>query len=167
MSKEQSRKDLEIYLRDHYAGAVSALELLEHLIKAHGDDSLGSFFQQLRADIEADHEQLHNLMEILGFEESSVRNAGAWMAEKFSRAKVGFTAGEDAKLRLLQSLEMLLIGITGKKLLWRALIAAQGSSSALQRTDLTRMEARAVEQAERVEARRLEAARSAFGSQGS
>ena len=162
MGDEQSKKDLEIYLRDHYAGAVSALELLEHLIKAHEDDSLGDFFCQLRVEIKADHQQLHNLMEALGFEESSLRNTGAWLAEKFSRAKVGFTAGEDAKLRLLQSLEMLLLGITGKKLLWRALSATQDSSSILRRTDLARLEARAVEQAKKVEAQRLAAAEVAF-----
>ena len=160
-------KDLEIYLRDHYAGAVSAIELLEHLIKAHEEDPLGEFFRGLHRDIEADHEQLHNLMEALGFEESSLRNAGAWMAEKLSRAKVGFTSGEDAQLRLVQSLETLLIGITGKKLLWRALMTVQESSPELQRTDLRRMEARAIEQSERVEAQRLVAARTAFGSQPS
>ena len=162
MSDEQSKKDLEIYLRDHYAGAVSALELLEHLIKAHEDDSLGEFFRHLRVEINADHQQLHNLMEALGFEESSLRSTGAWLAEKFSRAKLGFTVGEDAKLRLLQSLETLLLGITGKKLLWHALIAAQDSSATLQRTNLARLEARAVEQAEKVEVQRLAAAEVAF-----
>ena len=162
MPSKQAREDLETYLRDHYAGAVSALELLDHLIKAHEDDSLGDFFRRLRAEIKADHQQLHNLMETLGFEESSLRNTGAWLAEKFSRAKVGFTAGEGAKLRLLQSLETLLLGITGKKLLWRALSATRDSSPILQRTDLARLEARAVEQAEKVEAQRLAAAEIAF-----
>ena len=162
MPSKQAREDLETYLRDHYAGAVSALELLDHLIKAHEDDSLGDFFRRLRAEIKADHQQLHNLMEALGFEESSLRNTGAWLAEKFSRAKVGFTAGEGAKLRLLQSLETLLLGITGKKLLWRALSATRDSSPILQRTDLARLEARAVEQAEKVEVQRLAAAEVAF-----
>ena len=162
MPDEQRSKDLKIYLQDHYAGAVSALELLDHLIKTHEDDSLGGFFRQLRGEIKADHQQLQNLMEALGFEESSLRNTGAWLAEKFSRAKVGFTAGEDAKLRLLQSLEMLLLGITGKKLLWRALRATRDSSPLLQRTDLARLEARAVEQAEKVEEQRLAAAEVAF-----
>ena len=162
MPDEHRHQDLEIYLQDHYAGAVSALELLEHLIKAHEDDSLGDFFYQLRAEIKDDHQQLQNVMETLGFEESSLRNTGAWLAEKFSRAKVGFTAGEGAKLRLLQSLETLLLGITGKKLLWRALSATRDSSPILQRTDLARLEARAVEQAEKVEAQRLAAAEVAF-----
>jgi len=162
MSDDQRRKDLEIYLQDHYAGAVSALELLDHLIEVHEDDSLGEFFEQLRAAIKADHQQLQNLIEALGFEESSLRNTGAWLAEKLSRAKIGFTIGEDARLRLLQSLETLLLGIKGKQLLWRALIAAQDASDILQRTDLAQMEARAAEQAEKAEAQRRAAAKAAF-----
>jgi hypothetical protein len=47
-------------------------------------------------------------------------------------------------------------------LLWRALIAAQDSSGVLQRTDLAHLEARAVEQAEKVETQRLAAAKAAF-----
>jgi hypothetical protein len=164
MSDQQREKDLEIYLRDHYAGAVSALELLGHLIEAHEQESLGDFFRELRADIRTDHEQLHNLMEALGFEESSLRNAGAWMGEKLARLKVGISPGEDARLRLLQALESLLLGITGKKLLWRALAVVQESSPILRRTDLAEMESRAVEQSERVEAQRLRAAQDAFAS---
>ncbi len=167
MSDEQSKKDLESYLRDHYAGAVGALELLEHLTKAHADDSLGEFFRQLHGEIKADHEQLHNLMQALGFEESSLRDAGAWMAEKLSRAKIGLTAGEGARLRLFQALETLLVGITGKRLLWQALMAVKDSSPILQRTDLARLEARAIEQAERVEMQRLSAARATFGTRPS
>jgi hypothetical protein len=162
MSEGRGKEDLGVYLKDHYAGAVGALELLEHLIKEHSEDTLGPFFTALRADIKADHEQLHNLMCALEIEESSLRNAGAWMAEKFSRAKIGFSAGEDDALRLLQSLETLLLGVTGKKSLWRALIAAKDSSSVLQWTDFDQLEARAVEQSERIEARRLAAARAAF-----
>jgi len=167
MSDDQGKKHLEIYLRDHYAGAVGALELLEHLAGAHTDDSLGEFFRQLHDEIKADHEQLHNLMQALGFEESSLRNAGAWMAEKLSRAKLGLTVGDDAKLRLFKALETLLVGITGKRLLWQALMAVEDSSPILQRTDLARLKARAIEQAERVETQRLSAAHAAFGTRTS
>lgn len=163
MPDEKSHEDLAIYLKDHYAGAVGALELLEHLSKQHADNRLGAFFTLLHADVEADHIQLHNLMEALAIEESSVRNAGAWMAEKFGRAKLGFTVGEDAKLRLLQSLESLYLGITGKRLLWRALRAASQSSPVLRKTDFDQLEERAIEQADRVEAERLKAAQAALG----
>ncbi|HEY3600621.1 MAG TPA: hypothetical protein VGK72_01545 [Chthoniobacterales bacterium] len=162
MSDGDAAKHLKVYLQDHSAGAVGALELLDHLSDAYRSDPLGAFFTELRSDIEADHNQLHNLMSALGLEESSLRNAGAWMAEKIGRIKLGITSEEDAKLRLLQALETLLIGITGKKMLWRALAAVRESSPVLQRTDFAQMESRAAEQARRVEEQRLLAAQAAF-----
>ncbi|HEX3818132.1 MAG TPA: hypothetical protein VHW03_07580 [Chthoniobacterales bacterium] len=164
MLAKQNHEDLEIYLKDHYAGAIGALELLEHLGEAHRGHPLGDFFHQLHIDVQADHEQLHHLMTALDMEKSAVRDAGAWVAEKFSRAKLGFITNEDPTLRLLQALETLYIGITGKKLLWRALRAARESSPILEQTDFDLLEKRAVEQAERIDAQRLETARQVFGA---
>ncbi|HEY1582854.1 MAG TPA: hypothetical protein VGF73_07140 [Chthoniobacterales bacterium] len=160
MTEETKNPDLEMYLQDHYAGAVGAIGLIEHLRKVHtNDDELEKFFSALQAEIEADHQQLHNLMTTLRFEPSSVRNAGAWMAEKFGRMKLGFAEGEENLLRLLQALETIYAGITGKRLLWRALHAARDSSPVLRATDFSLLEQRAMDQAERVESKRLSAAR--------
>ena len=126
MTDAVNKDQLEVYLKDHYAGAVGALELIEHSIKTHEGTPLAAFFEKLHGDVKADHEQLHNLMTTLGFEDSGVRNAGAWMAEKLGRAKLGFSGGESSELRLLQTLESLFLGITGKQLLWRALQAMRG-----------------------------------------
>ena len=164
MNDAANKDQLEVYLKDHYAGAVGALELIEHSIKSHEGTPLAAFFEELHGDVKADHEQLHNLMTALGIEESSVRNAGAWVAEKLGRAKLGFSAGEDSKLRLLQSLEALFLGITGKRMLWRALRATKNSSPILQQTDFDHLEKRATEQLERVEAKRLAAAQAVFTS---
>ncbi len=164
MKEDQSRENLGTYLKDHYAGGVGALELLEHLIKEHGNDPLGNFISKLREEIQADHDQLHSLMTRLGHEESSLRNAGARMAEKFSRVKLGFATGGDSQLRLLESLEALLLGITGKKYLWRALAAVRSGWPILAEMDLAQLEARAKDQADRVDAQRLEAACEAFRS---
>jgi hypothetical protein len=111
--------------------------------------------------VNADHEILHELMSGLGFEESRIRNAGAWMAEKFGRAKLG-SGSETHGLPLLQALETLAIGITGKRLLWRALGQVRDVHPALQKTDLTALEKRASEQFERVEAARLKIAGAVF-----
>lgn len=162
MADEKSREQLEVYLQDHYAGGVGALELIEHSVKAHEGTGLGTFFEQLRADVKADHEQLHNLMAALEFTPSGVRNAGAWMAEKFGRGKIGFSGGEAAELRLLQTLEGLQLGITGKRLLWRALRAARDSGPVLQKTDFEYLEKRAADQIERVEVQRVAAAQAAI-----
>lgn len=164
MGDAADQGQLEIYLKDHYAGAIAALELIEHSIESHEGTSWAAFFTELQSDVKADHEQLHNLMESLGFDDSSVRNAGAWVAEKFARAKLGFSGGgEGSELRLLQTLESLALGISGKQLLWRALQAVRDSSPVLQKRDFGLLEKRAMEQLEKVEAKRLLAARESLG----
>ncbi len=164
MSEEENAQQLESYLKDHYAGGVAALELIKHSIETHRGTSLAAFFEELHAEVKADHEQLHNLMTALGFDASGVRNAGAWMAEKLSRAKIGFSGGKGNELGLLQALEGLSIGITGKRLLWGALRTVQKSLPILQQTDFELLEKRATEQLDRVEAERLAAAETALRS---
>lgn len=162
MSDVENRKELEGYLKDHYAGAVGALEMIEDLSKSHEGKEMGDFFTGLHADVKADHDQLHDLMSALDFEVSSVKNAGAWVAEKFGRVKLGFSGDEAVGVRLLQALETLVMGITGKQLLWRALDAAREASPVLQQTDFAHLEKRAKEQLDRVEAKRLEVANATF-----
>ena len=98
-------------------------------------------------------------MTALGIEESGTRNAGAWMAEKIGRAKIGFTGGDTSDLRTLQTLETLYLGVTGKRLLWQSLQAARDTSPVLERTDFDRLTMRATEQLERIEAQRVKAAK--------
>lgn len=163
MSDASNREQREVYLKDHYAGAVGALELIEHSIESHQGTPWAAFFTELQSEIKADHEQLHSLMTALGFDNSGVRNAGAWLAEKLGRAKLGFSGGETSDLRLLQTLESLFLGITGKQLLWRALQAVRDSSPVLQKTDFDLLERRAIAQLEKVEAKRILAARESLG----
>ena len=120
MSEKESpgRERLDIYLNDHLAGSVAAIELLEKVIEHHSEDRFGKIFRDWRADIQADQETLRNLIRKLGAEESAIRKAGAWVAEKFSRIKIGDV---DDSASLLQALEALALGITGKRLLWRSL----------------------------------------------
>ena len=163
MSDVVHGNEIEIYLKDHYAGGIGALELLEHSIETHAGTPLAAFFAELRGDIKADHDQLHKLMTALGIADSDMRNVGAWLAEKFSRAKLGFSGSDDSGLRLFQTLESLALGITGKRLLWRALHAIRQSSPVLQRADFDYLEQRAIQQSNRVETKRLEMALSVLG----
>ena len=95
MSDAANGDEIEIYLKDHYAGGIGALELIEHSIETHDGHAVGRVFRgSCTDDIKADHDQLHNLMTALGVADSDARNAGAWLAEKFSRAKLGFSGGE-------------------------------------------------------------------------
>lgn len=162
MAETEKRKELAVYLQDHYAGAVGAIQMLEHLIKAHAGKPLERFFSRLHTDIRSDRRQLRHIMTILGFQKSTVRDTGAWMAEKLARTKLGFPTGKTVGLCLVESLEILQLGISGKRALWRVLSAVGKNSRVLEHTDFTALERRAVEQIERVEAKRLEAARATF-----
>jgi len=89
-----------------------------------------------------------------------VRQAAAWVAEKFARLKLKVDDPSGSKLKLLESWEVVAIGIHGKGSLWRALKVVPAASG----PDYDSLIQRADEQRERIEVVRLEAAREAFGS---
>ncbi len=149
---------LATYLNDHLAGSVAAIELLDDLIKDQTGQRLEKFLVDLRDDIVADQKVLRDLIGKLDAQESAVRKAGAWIAEKFSQIK--FNAAGD--LGLLQALEALALGIKGKELLWRALMTVEANRPQLQGIGLTQLELRAQEQFARVEEERLHLARETF-----
>jgi hypothetical protein len=155
-------KELDSYLNDHLAGSVGALELVGHWAQLYKGKPLGAFFMDIEAQIRADQDTLRDLMRSLGIKESNVRRAGAWAAEKVGRARFMIAGDEPAGLGLVLTLERLIMGITGKKLLWRALAAA--NLPKLEAFDFKELQRRAEQQIERTEAERIQAARRALKS---
>jgi hypothetical protein len=155
-------KHVATYLNDHLAGSVVAVELLEHLEKAHAGTETGRFAAGLRADIEEDRRELVALMERLQVTVSSPRKAAAWLAEKVTELKLKMDDPAGGALRLLETIEAVAIGIEGKRALWLALAAASEGNPRLKGPDYGRLEARAVEQRQRAEKVRLAAAREAL-----
>jgi hypothetical protein len=156
--------NLHSYLNDHLAGSVGAIELLKRLIDTYDGKPLERFFSELRDEIEVDQGKLHGLIDKLDAEESAVRKAGAWIAEKISRAKIQLDEGEEGEMGLFLALEALALGISGKLSLWRALDAASEAASPLRTLNYTELEQRARDQFDRVETKRLEVAREVFRS---
>jgi len=150
-------KNLEIYLNDHLAGAVAALELIEHRREEYKDEPLGRFFEDLKVDIEADKRVLKDLMRFLGVDESAMRQTGAWAVEKVARARLKI-AGDESGLVL--ALEGLIMGIFGKRMLWRSLATANMPNTS--KWDFEQLQRRAEDQIQRAEAERLQAAQRAF-----
>ncbi|MFN2475038.1 MAG: hypothetical protein ABR526_01685 [Chthoniobacterales bacterium] len=153
---------LSVYLNDHLAGAIAALELIEHLGKNHPDTDLEMFCAELHAEVSADLDVLRDLLHTFDEKESAVRKAGAWVAEKLGRVKLGLSGNDATGTGLLEGLDGLILGITGKRFLWRALAAAAETIPQLRGPDYPTLEQRAVEQRDRVDARRLAVAREAF-----
>jgi hypothetical protein len=161
---QTTMEDLDSYLNDHLAGSVGALELLDRLVDTYAGKPLARFFRDLRDEIEADQGTLKELIARLGEKESAVRKAGAWIVEKLSRAKIQLSETQDGEMGLFLALEGLALGIQGKRALWRALAVASETAPDLRGLDYPLLEKRAVEQHDRVEAKRLEVARDVFHS---
>ena len=153
-------KDLDSYLNDHLAGSISALELIAHWVDVHKGEPLGSFFVEIEREIKADQETLRGIMRTLGIEESKMRKAGAWAAEKVGRARLIIAGDEPGSLGLVLTLEGLIMGVTGKKGLWRTLATAK--LPRLSSYNFEQLQRRAEQQVERIEAERIAAVRQAF-----
>ncbi len=157
-----STEHLGTYLNDHLAGAVAALELLEHLQKAHAGTPMEKFAGDLYAEIDEDRQVLVNLMAKLNISESRTRQAAAWLTEKAARVKLRFDDPAGGNFLLYQILETLSLGIEGKASLWTALEAAAVDAPALRIENYDALRQRAVQQRDRVESLRITTARKTF-----
>lgn len=154
-----ARDHIATYLNDHLAGATGAVELLEHLEKEHAGTEVGRLFAEVHAEVEADRQVLKSIMERLQVSQSRTRKAAAWLGEKAAELKLRLDDSSSGALRLFESLEVLSLGIEGKRSLWRALAAAAEEAPDLKVADYQDLIRRAEDQRGRMEAARLEAAR--------
>jgi hypothetical protein len=147
---------LGVYLNDHLAGSVAALEMVDRAVEDNAGMPVAAALAEVATAIREDQQVLRDLLRGLGVAESPLKKAGAWLAEKAGRLKLGDTG--EAALHRLELLEALSLGIQGKLALWRSLRQVADHHPALAGVDLVTLERRAREQHERVESHRLEAA---------
>jgi len=152
---------LHAYLKNHLAGSVAALELIDHLRSASPIEDR-QFLSTLRHEVEADQQVLQALLHDLGGTASRVRHAGARITEKLGALKLRIDDPHRIGLGQLEALETLALGIQGKLALWTAFEAISDRVEEVGKLDLAELKERARDQHARVEARRLEAAWEAF-----
>jgi hypothetical protein len=148
---------LNTYLNDHLAGATAAIGFLSHLIEMGNPPAEPEFLKWLHGEFEEDRAVLEDVIRRVGGRPSGLRQLGGWIAEKAGSFKL--LLDDPAGLKPLESLEALVIGIHGKRSLWRALAAVAPATPELSGVDFARMESRAEDQQSRVEVRRIETAR--------
>ncbi len=147
---------LQTYLADHLAGAVHAIELVKNLQDKYRNETLGQFAGNLLSAIEADKKVLEDLAKQIGGGPSTVKDAISWAGERFSRLKLRHD--DEESLGTFQALEHLSLGIQGKLALWRGLALVAAGENRLQGPDYHALEARAEQQYQEVEQKRLELA---------
>jgi hypothetical protein len=148
---------LATYLNDHLAGASFAIEILERMRAGRADPALRNLAEELLTEIEDDRAVLQSIIEKFDSERSVAKEAAAWVAEKASRMKLQL--GTDESLGVFETLEVLSLGILGKRALWRALESVAPADTRLQTIDFNSLINRAEAQYVAVETRRLEVAK--------
>jgi hypothetical protein len=153
---EGTSKYLPIYLNDHLTGATVALELARRAARENEGSELGDFLSQLKGDIESDRAELEELMALLDVGQDPLKRPVAWIAEKIGRLKLNGELLRYSPLSRMLELELLSLGIEGKRLMWLALSETHGERIGEER--LARLAARAEEQRAAVERHRVAAA---------
>jgi hypothetical protein len=152
-----------IYLNDHLAGATGGAQLARRALGANRGTSFEAALERLAAEIAEDRAALVDVMARLGVARDPVKEWAAWLAEKAGRAKLnGRLTGYSPYSRVLE-LEVLALGVEGKRALWRALERVAGGDARLVGVDLAELIRRADGQRRLIERERLRAAEIAFG----
>jgi hypothetical protein len=143
------RRLLAIYLDDHRAGAAAGSALARRVERRYGDETGFEALVSVRHDIESDVRALDDLRDRLGVHGGRAKRAVALAAERLGRLKPNGRLVRRSPLSRLVELELLSAGVTAKRRLWDALIAAS-SSQQLADVDLRALRDRADNQLERI-----------------
>lgn len=146
---------LTIYLNDHRAGSTAALELARRSARSNRGTALGDFLEGLVSELAEDKRALEDLMDQVGASADRAKTAAAWTAEKLGRLKLNDSLVSYSPLSRLEELELLVLAVSGKLLLWQALERRGGHE--LASIDLQTLAERAQSQLRRLRSRRLEA----------
>jgi hypothetical protein len=155
-------KAMDVYLNDHLAGAMLGSDLAEQIRDQNEGTPLGELMQSLAPQIEEDRQTLIGLMQRMDSSKSPVKQAGAWVTEKVSRAKFGGLTSGAPQLGTFMAIESLALGVLGKLSLWTALAEVADQHPAIASVDLNELIDRAQTQYDRLEAQRLAASRRAL-----
>jgi len=157
-------QDLQRYLNDHLAGSQSALVLIQDLADRQDDPDEAEFFSGLKRKVEGDQGLLKNLLTSIGQDESTFLKAAGSLTGKASRLKLLWEGMQPGKLGMFEALEMLSLGIQGKRLLWVVLREIAPHFPEWAGTDFASLELEAIEQRDAVEERRIAHGRETLAS---
>lgn len=152
---------LEIYLRDHRAGASGGAALANRVAERYAGDPGYAPVTELAAEIGDDRDTLERLLDALNVSGGLGKRALALLGERLGRLKPNGHIRTRSPLSRLEELEMLSAGIRAKARLWAALDAAR---VAPERFDMADLRGRAERQLDVVDGLQRRAAIDAFVS---
>jgi hypothetical protein len=157
-------KYLPIYLNDHLAAAVGAVQLARRAAGSNRDSPYGERLAELAVEIDEDRHALQDLLAALGIRGDAVKIIVSVGAERIGRLKLNGELWRYSPLSRLEELELLSLGVTGKLGLWRNLRRALGDDRRAATVDFDRLIERATSQRRRLDRLREQAAAEALAS---
>lgn len=137
---------IEIYLRDHWAGAGAGEDLARRLADNNSRTHWADALDGVATRIAEDETTLGEVRDRLGITGGGWKRSLAQMGERVSRLKLnGRLLGYSPLSRVVEA-EALIAGVTAKRLLWTALGTISGDHAQLARYDFAGLEQRADEQ---------------------
>jgi hypothetical protein len=156
---------LGIYLNDHLAGATFGAGLAERVARRHHRSARSTELKGVAEQVAQDRQALLGVMDALEVPARGYKVGGGWAAEKLSRLKPNGLLHRRSGLSALIDLETLRLGVEGKALLWRTLLAVATTEPRLDATELDELLDRARRQIDTLEALRLTAAEVVLSSE--
>jgi len=163
MDETEAGKNLGIYLNDHFAGSTGGSELARRACSNSTDPERTAMWKSVSTEVDEDREILEQMIERIGVSRNPVKAALAWIGEKAGRLKPNGQVTGPSELGQFVELEMMLIGVTGKLALWRALRMADDPR--LRSFDFPKLIERAESQRDRLDEHRLNLAGSVFSTE--
>ena len=154
------RRALATYLRDHLAGADTAIQVVEGLRDAYPGGPEGALFESLYDQFREDRGVVEGILAELGDTSRSTRRLAGRATGNALRVVAGGTPGN---LSLFRTLETLAIGVQGKRCLWRAAQALIALPHPPGRRSFVELESDAVRQWETIERHRWTLVPRTFG----
>jgi hypothetical protein len=155
---------LAIYLRDQLALGVAWRALARRARDHNRGTELGAALAQVADGIAEDVRTFEAIMKTLGVRPNRAKVALAAAGERFGRLKRNGRWVSYSPLSRFLELEMLAMGIEGKKILWHTLGELAGLRARLPGTDFDELLVRAARQRQTLEPFRREAGARAFAA---
>jgi hypothetical protein len=156
-------KYLPIYLNDHLAAAVGAVQLARRVAKANRDSGYGESLARLAEEINEDRRTLQSLLKALDVRGDPVKILASLGAEKLGRLKLNGSLISYSPLSRMEELEILLVGVNAKAVFWRALRDSIAGDPRVKAFDFDELIKRANSQRQRIEGLRRRAAAEVLG----
>jgi hypothetical protein len=154
------RRSVATYLREHLAGADTAIQIVHDLSDAYRGGPEGALFASLYEQFREDRGVVEKILAELGYTSRSVKR----LAGRATGSALGTVAGgAPGDLSLFRTLEALAIGVQGKRCLWRAAQALVALPHPPGRRSFVELEADAVRQWEAIERHRWSLVPRTFG----